>query len=227
MDENNPKHIGIILDGNRRFSKKNNLNPLSGHEHGVQTVWNLFDWAKELNINELTLYAFSTENFNRNKEEVDYLMGVFLKEFDKLLNSGKLEKDEIRVRFLGRLCLFKDDIKGKMEELMDKTKDYDNFKVNFCMAYGGRAEIVDAVNNIIEKGINKVDENLISENLYLKSEPDLIIRTSEQRLSNFLIWQGTYSEIIFLPDLLWPEFSKEDLVDCVEEFKRRKRRFGI
>ena len=219
-------HLGIILDGNRRFAKKNNINPLKGHEYGAQTVWNLFKWAKELGIKELSLYAFSTENFKRSKIEVEYLMNVFLKEFDKLLKSGNLEKNRIKVRFIGRLHMFDKKIQEKMKELMEHTKDFDSFIANFCMAYGGRAEIVDAVNKLIKQGVKEVDETMIFENLYLPSEPDLIVRTSEQRLSNFLMWQGAYSEIMFLPDKLWPEFTKQDLVDCVEEFKSRKRRYG-
>ena len=220
------RHIGIILDGNRRFAKKNNLNPLKGHEYGVKTVWNLFDWSKDLGIKELSLYAFSTENFRRSKKEVEYLMGVFLREFDKLMKSGKLEKNKIRVRFIGRLYLFDEKLKAKMEEMMSYTKDFGDFTANFCMAYGGRLEIVDSVNKLIKQGVKEVDEGMIFKNLYLSSEPDLIIRTSEQRISNFLMWQSAYSEIMFLPDKLWPEFTKQDLVDCVEEFKRRKRRFG-
>ncbi len=221
-----PIHIGIILDGNRRYAKKNKLNLLKGHDYGVQRVWDLFDWAKELGIKELTFYAFSTENFKRDKKEVEYLMGLFFQEFDKLLKSGKLEKNKIKIQFIGRLYMFDEKLKSKMEELMDFTKDFDGFTANFCMAYGGRAEIVDAVNRLIEKGVKKVDEEMIFKNLYLQSEPDLVIRTSEQRISNFLMWQSAYSEIIFLPDKLWPEFAKQDLVDCIEEFKRRERRYG-
>jgi len=220
------KHVGIILDGNRRFAKKSNLGPLKGHEYGVKTVWDIFDWAKDLGIKELTLYAFSTENFKRSKREVEYLMDIFLREFDKLMKSGNLEKNEIRIRFVGRLQMFDENLRNKMEELMDYTKDFDNFTANFCMAYGGRLEIVDSVNKLIKQGVKEVDEDMIFKNLYLQSEPDLIIRTSEQRISNFLMWQSAYSEIIFLPDKLWPEFTKQDLIDCVEEFKRRKRRYG-
>lgn len=224
--EYGPNHVAVIIDGNRRYARKHNLNPLSGHEYGVKIVWDLFDWARDLSIKELTLYAFSTENFKRDKIEVDYLMKVFLKEFDKLLKSGKLEKHRIKIRFLGRLHLFDKKVRDKMEELMKYTKDFDSFVANFCMAYGGRAEIVDTVNKLMKQGVEGVDEGLIFKNLYLQSEPDLIIRTSEQRLSNFLVWQGAYSEVIFLPEVLWPEFSRQDLVNCVEEFKRRKRRFG-
>ncbi len=221
-----PKHIGIILDGNRRYARKNKINPLRGHEFGAKTVLDLFDWAKELGIKELTLYTFSTENFKRSKLEVDTLMRIFLKEADELISSGRLEKNRINIRFIGRLHLFNKKVRDKMEELMNLTKDFDSFKVNFCMAYGGRAEIIDAVNDLLKRGISKVDETIFQKSLYLNSEPDLIVRTSEQRLSNFLLWQSAYSEILFLPDKLWPEFSKEDLIFCVNEFKRRKRRFG-
>jgi undecaprenyl diphosphate synthase len=113
-----------------------------------------------------------------------------------------------------------------MKKLMEHTKNFDKFTANFCMAYGGRTEIVDSVNKLIKQNVQEVDEETIFKNLYLQSEPDLIIRTSEQRLSNFLTWQGAYSEIIFLPDKFWPEFTKQDLINCADEFNRRQRRFG-
>ncbi|MFH0752115.1 MAG: polyprenyl diphosphate synthase [archaeon] len=220
------KHLGIILDGNRRFAKKNKLNPLTGHEHGVKVVWDFFEWAKELGIKEVTMYAFSTENFKRSKIEVNYLLKLFFTEFDKLLASGRLENDKIKVNFVGRLNLFDKKLQNKMKEMMEQTKNYKGITANFCMAYGGRAEIVDSVNNLIKKGVKKVDENMISKNLSLQSSPDLIIRTSEQRLSNFLLWQCAYSEIMFLPKMLWPEFTKKDLIKCIGNFNSRQRRFG-
>ena len=121
--------------------------------------------------------------------------------------------------------MFEKKLHDKMDEMMEETKNYSNLTANFCMAYGGRAEIVDAVNKLI-KNKKEITEQNITNNLYLSSEPELIIRTSEQRLSNFLMWQGAYSEIIFLPNKLWPEFTKQDLIDCVEEFNSRQRRFG-
>jgi len=221
-----PSHIGIILDGNRRFAKKKKLNPLTGHEYGVKVVWDFFEWAKELGVKEVTMYAFSTENFNRTKTEVNYLLKLFTREFDKLLKSGKLEKNQIKMRFIGRLSMFDKKLQDKMKELTEHTKGFNGLTANFCMAYGGRAEIVDAVNKIIRQGINEADEETITQNLYLQSEPDLIIRTSEQRLSNFLMWQCAYSEIKFLPDKLWPEFTRQDLIDCINEFNSRERRHG-
>lgn len=220
------QHIGIILDGNRRFAQKNMLNPLTGHEHGVKVVWDFFEWAKELRIKEVTMFAFSTENFKRSKVEVDYLLKLFVTEFDKLIKSGRLERDKIKIRFIGRLHMFDKKLRDKMEELVRYTKNFDGLTANFLMAYGGRAEIIDAANSLIKKGVKKIDEETLSKNLSLQSEPDLIIRTSEQRLSNFLLWQCAYSEIIFLPDKLWPEFTKQDLVNCIEDFNSRQRRFG-
>src|SRR3989344_6419498 len=227
-----PKHLAIILDGNRRFAKRLMIKSFKAHEWGAKKVEKLFDWCKEFKIKELTLYAFSIENFNRPKEEFDYLMNVFRNEFDKLKNDSKLEKDKVKIRFIGRIQMFPKDIQEKMHSLMEKTKDNNKFIINFAMAYGGRAEIIDAVKELAAHvkhknlDVYKINEKLFSKFLYLNSEPDLIIRTSESRLSGFLPWQSTYSEIIFLPDLLWPEFEKKDFVRCINEFQKRQRRYG-
>lgn len=229
-----PKHIGIILDGNRRFAKKLMMKPWMGHEWGAQKVEKLFDWCKELGVKEITLYAFSIQNFNRPKEEFDYLMNIFKKEFNRLLNDEiiKLEKDKVRINFIGRIWKFPEDIQDIMKKLMYKTKDYNNYTVNFAMAYGGREEVLDAVKRIGEKvkngklDINEINEEIFSENLYMDHEPDLIIRTGgEKRTSNFLIWQSWYSEWLFL-EKTWPEFEKEDLIKAIEDFSQRERRFG-
>ena len=229
-----PKHIGIILDGNRRFAKKLMMKPWMGHEWGAQKVEKLFDWCKELGIKEITLYAFSIQNFNRPKEEFDYLMNIFKKEFNRLLNDEiiKLEKDKVRINFIGRIWKFPEDIQDIMKKLMYKTKDYNNYTINFAMAYGGREEVLDAVKRIGEKvkngklDINEINEEIFSENLYMDHEPDLIIRTGgEKRTSNFLIWQSWYSEWLFL-EKTWPEFEKEDLIKAIEDFSQRERRFG-
>ena len=229
-----PKHIGIILDGNRRFAKKLMMKPWMGHEWGAQKVEKLFDWCKELGVKEITLYAFSIQNFNRPKEEFDYLMNIFKKEFNRLLNDEilKLEKDKVRINFIGRIWKFPEDIQDIMKKLMYKTKDYNNYTINFAMAYGGREEVLDAVKRIGEKvkngklDINEINEEIFSENLYMDHEPDLIIRTGgEKRTSNFLIWQSWYSEWLFL-EKTWPEFEKEDLIKAIEDFSQRERRFG-
>ncbi len=227
-----PKHIGIILDGNRRFAKKFGLNPLKGHEFGLKKLEDLFKWCQELGVKELTLYTFSTENFNRTKMEIDYLFGLFSNEVEKIKKEKGMFKEGIRFNFIGRIDMFPKAMKKSMLEIMEKTKKYSKFKVNFAMAYGGRQEITDAMKKIakdVEKGRIKpesINESLITKNLYLKSEPDLVIRPGgEKRMSNFLLWQSSYAELFFL-EKLWPEFTKEDLIKCVEEFSKRERKFG-
>lgn len=225
-----PKHLGIILDGNRRFAKRLMKTPEKGHEWGYKKVKELINWCKEFKIKEITLYTFSIENFDRPKIEFNYLMNLFKKAFKELQKEKELNK--IKIKILGRLWMFPDDVQKEMYSIMEKTKNNKPFKVNFAMAYGGRAEIVDAVKKIAETAkyndldINQIDENLIQHNLYSESEPDLIIRTSEQRLSGFLTWQSVYSELIFLPKILWPEFSKKNFIWCLQEYSKRQRRFG-
>jgi tritrans,polycis-undecaprenyl-diphosphate synthase [geranylgeranyl-diphosphate specific] len=227
-----PKHVAIVLDGNRRFSRRLMIKPWMGHEWGANKVEKLLDWCKELKIKELTLYAFSAENFNRPKEEFDFLMQLFKKEASKLLKDPRVKKDRIKINFIGRISLFPTDLQKLMKEIMNYTKDNKGYTVNFAMAYGGRQEVIDAVKKMavqIKKGdidIDQINEETFSKNLYMEDEPDLIIRTGgEKRTSNFLIWQANYSEWIFL-EKLWPEFEKEDFKLCIEEYSRRKRRFG-
>ncbi len=222
-----PRHIGLILDGNRRFAKRLMLKPWKGHEWGAKKVEELFNWCLEQDIKELTLFCFSIENFNRPKEEFDYLMNIFKKEFSKLMNDEKVYKNKIRVNFIGRLWMLPEDVQKIFCELMEKTKDHKNYQVNFAIAYGGKQEILDAVNKIKNnQNIKEVNEEVFKENLNLNSDIDLIIRTGgEKRISNFLIWQGSYAELIFL-DKFWPEFSKEDFIECLNEYGRRERRFG-
>ena len=227
---NEIKHVGIILDGNRRFSKRLMQEPWKGHEYGAKS---LLEWCKELDIKELTLYAFSMQNFNRPKQEFDYLMNVFKETFTKIKGDPRLKENNIKINFIGRIHLFPEAVKNAMYELMEETKNNTKYIANFAMAYGGREEIIDATKKIAEAvkngklKVEDINEELINKNLYLASEPDLVIRTSESRLSGFLPWQSIYSEIIFLPNLLWPEFEKEDFVKCIEEFNNRKRRFGL
>lgn len=229
-----PKHIGIILDGNRRFAKKLMLKPWKGHEWGIEKVKKLLEWCKEIGIQELTLYAFSIQNFNRPKQEFDYLMKLFSEAFEDLMTKEENQKklEQIQVRFIGRTWMFPQQVQSKMHKLMEHTKNNKPYKINFAMAYGGREEVIDAVKRIAEavkKGeldINKINEQSFAENLYLNSEPELIIRTGgDCRTSNFLIWQSHYSEWFFL-EKTWPEFEKEDLIQVINEFSQRERRFG-
>ncbi len=227
-----PKHLAVILDGNRRFAKKLMLKPWRGHEFGAEKVEKLLDWCKEFDIRELTLYVFSWENFNRPKEEFDYLMELFRKEFIRYKTDTRIHANKIRLNVIGRLWKFPVDVQKAANELMEATKDYSDYVVNFAMGYGGRQEVIDAVRKISEKvksnelNINDINEESFSKELYLESEPDLIIRTGgDKRTSNFLLWQSPYSEWFFI-DKPWPEFEKEDFVACVQEFSLRQRRFG-
>ncbi len=229
-----PKHIGIILDGNRRFAKKLMIKPWKGHEWGRDKIKKLLDWCKEIGISELTLYAFSVQNFNRPKNEFDYLMNLFREAFTDLMTKEENKKklEQIQVRFIGRLWMFPSEVQESMNKLMKHTKNNAPYKINFAMAYGGREEVVDAVKQIAEAvkqgklDVDAINEKSFSENLYLQSEPELIIRTGgDKRTSNFLIWQSHYSEWFFL-EKTWPEFEKEDLISVINEFSTRERRFG-
>ncbi|MBS3104983.1 di-trans,poly-cis-decaprenylcistransferase [Candidatus Woesearchaeota archaeon] len=228
MVSNIPRHISIILDGNRRYAKKLGLQLWKGHGFGLRKLEELLSWCIELGIKEVTLYCFSTENFKRSKKEIDYLFGLFWKEFEKMKKGEGVFKDKVKVNVVGRMSMFSGKMQKAMLEAMQKTRKNRVLVVNFAMAYGGRQEIIDAFKKIIKAKTkpNQINEDLITKNLYLKSEPDLVIRTGgEKRMSNFLLWQSSYAELFFL-EKLWPEFTKEDLVNIIKEFNQRQRRFG-
>lgn len=231
MENQNPIHVAIILDGNRRFAKRLMLEPWKGHEYGAEKVEKLLDWLKELKIKELTLYCLSIENLKRPKQELDYLLNLFRKEFENISkgeNKEKIEKNKIKIKFIGNLSLLPKDLQKQCKELEKQTQKNNNYTVNFCIAYGGKQEITEAIKKIIKNKIKseQVNEQTIKQNLYLQDEPDIIIRTGgEKRTSDFLPWQSAYSEWFFL-DKFWPEFEKQDLIQCIEEFKNRKRNFG-
>ena len=219
------KHIAIILDGNRRFAKKLMLEPWKGHEFGARKLEKLLSWAKEFGIKELTLYCFSFENFNRPKKEFNYLTDLFKKEFSKLKNDKRIHKNKIKIRFIGKRELFDSEIREIIKELEKATQNYSKYKINFALGYGGRQEIIEAIKKLVKKG-KKINEKNFQKELWLSDEPDLIIRTGgEKRTSNFLPWQSIYSEWFFL-NKMWPEFTKKDLAFCLNEFKKRERKFG-
>src|SRR3989344_3077773 len=235
MTENVPRHIGIILDGNRRFAKRLMLKPWKGHEWGAEKFRTFLEWCFDLGIDEITAYVFSIQNFQRPKEEFDFLMNIFKQEAQRLLTPEKLDelkKRETTIHYIGRLWMLPSDLQELAHKIMDLTKNNGKRAINFAMAYGGREEILDAVRRIAEESKegtiepSKIDEKIISKHLWLESAPDMIIRTGgEKRTSNFLPWQGTYSELFFL-EKYWPEIEKEDLVACINEFSERERRFG-
>ena len=223
------QHIGIILDGNRRWAKEHNLLSLEGHRQGFNNLKNIAKNIFHLGIKVLTVYAFSTENWRRDKKEVNYLMQLFKIFIKKELKS--LVKQGIKVNFWGRLNDFSDDLQASMKELEELTVNGKQGTLNICMSYGGRNELIRAFKKIIASG-NKaedIDEKLISQNLDSADypDPDLIIRTSgEKRLSGFLTWQTVYSELYFI-DKYWPDFSLKDLKKALKTYNSRQRRFGI
>ena len=170
-----PRHLGIILDGNRRFSKRLMAKPWKGHEWGARKLEKLLEWVSEYGIKELTLYAFSIENFDRPKREFNYLMKLFEKEFSKLLKEERIHKEKIRINFIGRIWMFPKKVRDKMYKLMDITQNYNKFIVNFAMAYSGRAEILDATMKIAEEveegrlNVNEINEEVFEKNLYLNT----------------------------------------------------------
>ena len=225
-----PKHIGIILDGNRRFAKRLMAKPWKGHEWGKDKVEKVMLWAKEAGVKQLTLYAFSIENFNRPKAEFDYLMNICKETFTRIKDDPKM--NDVKINFVGRIQKFPQDVQDAMHELMQKTKEHTPFTINFAMAYGGQQEIVDATKKIIQEveqgkaSIADINKEFFEKHLDLTSEPELIIRTGgEQRLSNFLTFQSAYTEFIFLTKF-WPEFEKQDFQECIAEYQARQRRFG-
>jgi len=231
-----PEHIAIILDGNRRWAAERALNSSSGHERGAERVEKLIDWCLRLKVKSITLYAFSTENFSRSKEEVAEIMRIAGDSLRKILTEERVHRDRIRVKVIGRIGLLPLDLQQIIHNVEKTTQDYDDHFLNFAFAYGGRAEIVDAAKKIAEEVHNgkltpqDVDEATFEQYLYTahlpKQDADLIIRTSgEERLSGFLLWQSAYSELCFL-DVNWPDFRLIDLLRAVRTFQNRKRRFG-
>tara|TARA_Y100000310_G_C20565372_1_gene755203 strand:- start:180 stop:902 length:723 start_codon:yes stop_codon:yes gene_type:complete len=221
-------HVGIIMDGNRRFSKKLMKKPWMGHKWGARKLEEVMEWLQEMGIKEATFYCLSLENFNRPKLEFNYLMKLFDEELETSFNDERIVKNQIRMKFIGRTDLLPQSIQEKIKRIENKTKDHKKFFANFAMAYSGRAEIIDAIKKIAKKGLtpDQINEESFQKELYIDSQPDLVIRTSgEKRTSGFMLWQSSYAELYF-SSKLWPEFEKEDLKKAIDEYKDRDRRFG-
>ena len=236
VPEKMPKHVAIIMDGNRRYSKlQGNIDVVKGHEVGVDTLEKVLDWSIELGIEIITAYAFSTENFNRPEHEVEGLMNLFVINFKRLVNHEKIHKNEVKVQVVGRTELLPDSVKEAIHEAEEATKHYNKRFFNLAIGYDGRLEIIDSFKKIIGEvqagniSIDDVDEELVSKNLYTAGldDPNLIIRTSgEERLSGFLLWQSSYSELYFC-ETLWPELTKVDFLRAIRSYQARDRRFGV
>lgn len=223
-----PKHIAIIMDGNRRWAKKRGMPTSFGHSEGANTLEKIADDCSDLGIEYLTVYAFSTENWKRSKDEVDYLMKLLAKhinDFDK-----RIKNKNVRFRLVGEIKDLNDELQKGILAIEERTKNNTGLTVNIAINYGGRAEILNAAKEIIDANVSSanIDEELFSKYLQTKDSPDpeLIIRTGgEQRLSGFLLWQAAYSELYFT-DVLWPDFNKAELIKSLEEYNNRKRNFG-
>jgi tritrans,polycis-undecaprenyl-diphosphate synthase [geranylgeranyl-diphosphate specific] len=231
-----PEHVGIILDGNRRWASEKSLVSTDGHWAGAKVGEQVLDWCLEYSIKTLTLYTFSTENFARPTEEVRTILKIVEEEIKKLEKDARLHSQKVRVKAIGRTDLLPDSLQDVFKRLEDQTGKYDGHFLNLAIAYTGRAEIVDATRKIVEDvsqgnlSPQHIDEDTFHKYLYTahlpNPNPDLVIRTSgEERLSGFLLWQSAYSELVFV-DVYWPEFRKIDFLRAIRLYQMRHRRFG-
>jgi undecaprenyl diphosphate synthase len=230
--DNLPKHLAIIMDGNGRWAKQKGLLRAFGHENGTKSVRTVVEASAKLGIENLTLFAFSTENWNRPKLEVDLLMELLINSLKNELKT--LQNNNIRLNSIGNLDLLPKSAQKKLQEVIEATKGNSRMVLTLALSYGSREELINAVKNISNKvknniiSIDNIDESIINQHLYTRDLPevDLLIRTSgEHRISNFLLWQIAYSELYFT-DVLWPDFKENDLYEAVISYQKRERRFG-
>ncbi len=218
--------LGLVMDGNRRWARARNLPVYEGHAEGYKKLREVLGWARRARIPHVVAYAFSTENWNRAEEEVGYLLNLFRNVLKNEMQ--KLSEEDARIRFVGDTSRFPEDLQNLMREREASTKDHAGPTLHLLVSYGGREEIVAAANKLLAKGVSEVTNDTFATQLWSHPmpDPDLIIRTGgEKRLSNFLPWQSTYSELFFL-DTLWPDFSEEEFDAVLAEFAARERRHG-
>ncbi len=227
-----PKHIAIIMDGNGRWAQKKGLPRVMGHKAGMDAIKATVKACSDLGIKILTVYAFSTENWRRPQDEVSYLMSLLVEYMRKEVNA--LHNNKVKIKVLGEVDILPAQTRIEIEEALKLTENNSGLQFNIALNYGGRAEILNACKKLIQGvqdgsiDVNAIDEALLTDNLYTGSDPDpdLIIRTSgEKRISNFLLWQGAYSELVFV-DQLWPDFDEKVLQGAIKEYQNRDRRFG-
>ena len=225
---NIPQHIVLFPDGNRRWAKQKGIASLFGHKKGYASLVDFYEWCNKKGIKVLTAFGFSTENWNRKKEEVDYLMKLLGECL--ISNLEKFGKDGVRVRVIGQRERLPDFLQKAIEKTEEATKNNQKFFLNLAISYGGKWDILNAVKNIVKEGIelDKIDEKLLEDHLSTAGlpMPDFVIRAGgEMRMSNFVLWQTAYSELYFSPKL-WPDFTEHDLDEALAEFDKRARRFG-
>ena len=223
-----PNHVAIIMDGNGRWARARGLPRLAGHKAGTKNLRRIIEACVEFGIKYLTIYAFSTENWNRPEDEVQGLMNIFDDVFEREL--AELHRQGARLRHIGRMEGVRESMQEKIRRGEDHTKNNDRLILNVAFNYGGRDEIVHAIQEMIRQGVKpeEVTDELVSENMFTSGipDPDLVIRTSgEMRISNFLLWQAAYAEWIF-PEAYWPDFGRKELLDAICEYSQRERRYG-
>lgn len=230
--ENFPEHIAIILDGNRRWAKSKMLPVKLGHKQGAETLKKIAKYANKIGVKDLTVYAFSTENWKRSEEEVSTLMGLLANYLEEFAKTADI--DNVKIRVFGDLTALNEKLQNSIHETLNRTKDNTGLALNICLNYGGRAEMIKATKEIAKQvkdgtiNLDDINENMMEKHLYTcgLKDPDLMIRTSgELRTSGFLLWQLAYTEFIFL-DKNWPDFNEKDLDYCIEEYQKRNRKFG-
>ncbi|MGV8176554.1 MAG: polyprenyl diphosphate synthase [Candidatus Bilamarchaeaceae archaeon] len=228
--DHGPKHIAIIPDGNRRWGELHGVGREKAYDAGIEKIKDVVRWCRDGGVTTLTMWGFSTDNFKRDSAEVEKLFGLFYSKLQGMFKDSEGKKEEdIRIRFLGRTHLFPERIRKMFAEAEKRSAGKTKYSLNLLLAYGGREELVDAVNELLASGVKKVDERELSRHLYTRGEipdPDLVIRTSgEQRLSGLMPWQTTYSELYFSKKL-WPDFNQDDFREALEWYGQRKRKFG-
>jgi len=230
-----PGHVAVIMDGNRRYARETmKASPEQGHLKGKEKLEEMLDWCLDLGVKVLTVYAFSTENFSRKEDEVNFLMDLLEKTLITFANDERIHKNRVKLKVIGDIDMIPDEVANAVRYAEEKTQDYDGFFLNMAIAYSGRQEIKDAIKSIARKiktgeiDIEDISESLISGHMYSPSlpDPDLVLRTSgELRVSNFLLWQLAYSELYFT-DIYWPGFRKIDFIRAIRAYQQRSRRFG-
>lgn len=227
VEKNNLKHIAIIMDGNRRWAKERNLPSAVGHKKGVDALKATMRACDDFGIKYLTVYAFSTENWKRKPEEVNFLMDLLGQTLKNELQE--MHENNVVISFIGDISKLSEKLQEILTNAVETTKNNTGVNLQIAFNYGSRAEIVKAVQDIVNSGVREINEEVITKHLYTSNipDPDLLIRTGgEMRVSNYLLWQIAYSEFIVVPEF-WPEFDKAKLASCIEEFDTRNRRYGV
>jgi len=230
-----PRHLAIITDGNRRFAEQHGLLVQEGHVRGKDKIEALLDWCLEIGLRILTVFALSTENLNRPKDELDGLMDLFARSFRDVARDERVHKNHIRVRAIGNLSVLRGDVREAIELAEGATKSYSDYFYNIAIAYGGREEIIRAIRSLAQEVADgrlrpdEIDSSQVAKYLYTSDlpDPDLVFRTSgEERISNFLLWQTAYAELYFA-EVLWPGLTRLDFLRAIRDFQNRKRRYGL